>query len=288
LEQCSRLGYKKSLLVSYICSNTFEPPNTVMVLLRYSLTLVCLYACSIGNLVLAQPGAATLTPKALAPEPRNDQAWWQERHAAKLAEKNAAIAEDRPINLVFVGDSITHSWENGGKTLWEERFAPRGALNIGFSGDRTEHVLWRLGEGDAGEVNNEIAGLAPKLFVIMIGTNNTGHRQDPADETAAGIVAIIDRLQELSPESRILLLGIFPRGATTDDPLRQINDAINERIEALGHREGVEFLNINDVFLDENGVLPKSVMPDLLHPQESGYGLWADAIEPHVARLMKE
>ena len=214
--------------------------------------------------------------------------WWPHRHAEKLTERDAIVNEGRPLQLVFVGDSITHSWENdGGKKLWAERFGPRGAFNIGFSGDRTEHVLWRLGVG-SGKINNEIAGLKPKLFVVMIGTNNTGHRKDAPDATAKGIEQIVDRLLEQAPESKVLLLAIFARGEKPDDELRQINDAINKRIAKLDAHDRVEFLDINEAFLDEDGVLPKSVMPDLLHPNEHGYELWADAIEEPVARLLGE
>lgn len=246
---------------------------------------------AIALLLASLPAAAkenTTRSLATTPDHRLSLRWWRDRHDQKLDEKNQALKAGRPIDLVFVGDSITHSWENAGKQLWAERFAKHGAFNIGFSGDRTEHVLWRLGLGDAGEDNNEIAGLSPKLFVMMIGTNNTGHRQDPPEQTAAGVSAIVDRLHELSPESKLLLLGVFPRGATTADPLRVINDTINERIAALGDRDHVEFLSINEVFLDEDGVLSKKIMPDLLHPKAKGYGLWADAIGPRVERLLAE
>lgn len=233
------------------------------------------------------PIGAVFAQSPTTPAMRPDR-WWVDRHTDKLAEKADALATGEAIELVFLGDSITHGWENTGKALWAERFAPRGAYNIGFSGDRTEHVLWRLGLGDAGEENNEIAGLTPKLFVVMIGTNNTGHNQAPAEETAAGVTAVVDRLQELSPDSRVLLLAVFPRGATADDPLRRLNDAINERIAALGDRERVAFLDISAEFLDDDGTLPENVMPDLLHPSEEGYRRWAEAIEPHVERLMAE
>lgn len=224
---------------------------------------------------------------ATTPTEKPDE-WWQSRHAEKLAEKAAAAEAGEQIQLVWVGDSITHGWEGHGKQLWAERFAPHGALNLGYGGDRTEHVLWRLGLGDAGEENNEIGGLSPKVFVVMIGTNNTGHRQDPPEATAAGIEKIVDRLLEVSPESKVLLLAVFPRGATADDPLRVINDGINETISKLGERDSVEYLDIADVFLDDNGDLPKSVMPDRLHPEAAGYMLWANAIESQLDRLMGE
>lgn len=219
-------------------------------------------------------------PVALQPQPRSDD-WWQDRHAQKLAERDALLKK-QPIELVFIGDSITHGWEAAGAELWADRFAEHGALNLGFSGDRTEHVLWRLGLGDAGERNNEAADLDPTLYVVMIGTNNTGHGVSSADESAEGVQAIVDRLLEISPSSDVLLLAIFPRGATADDAKRQTNDQINQQISTLGQRDRVEFLDISDEFLDDEGNLPESVMPDQLHPSVEGYRLWADAIEPVI------
>ncbi|TWT96053.1 GDSL-like Lipase/Acylhydrolase [Botrimarina colliarenosi] len=250
---------------------------------------LALVATNTASYVLAKESPAEALKLATTPCVQDSEwaGWWPHRHADKLTERDAIVGEGRPLQLVFVGDSITHGWENGGKSIWAERFGPRGAFNIGFSGDRTEHVLWRLGV-ESGKNNNEIAGLTPKLFVVMIGTNNTGHRQDPPEAIAEGIEQIVDRLLEVAPDSKVLLLAIFARGENADDPLRVINDGVNELIAELGDRDRVEFLDINDVFLDDDGTLPKSVMPDLLHPNTEGYQLWADAIEPHVARLLGE
>jgi lysophospholipase L1-like esterase len=122
----------------------------------------------------------------------------------------------------------------------------------------------------------------------MIGTNNTGHRQDPAEETAAGIKAIIGELQKRQPKTKILLLAIFPRGAYPNDKLRKINDATNAIIKDFADDESVFYLDISKTFLDDEGVLPKSVMPDFLHPQEAGYRMWAEAMEPTIAKLLGE
>lgn len=256
------------------------------------MTKTCLVAVlALGWASLAQAKEAPDVELKLATTPcvqNSDWAgWWPHRHADKLTERDAILSEKRPLQIVFVGDSITHGWENGGKQLWDERFAPRGAFNIGFSGDRTEHVLWRLGV-ESGQINNEIAGLNPKLFVVMIGTNNTGHRKGAPDATAKGIEQIVDRLLEQAPESKVLLLAVFARDEKPDGELRQINDEVNKRIAKLDAHDRVEFLDINEVFLDDDGTLPKSVMPDLLHPNEAGYKLWADAIEEPIARLLGE
>lgn len=205
------------------------------------------------------------------------KAWWMPRHESKLKD----LKEAGDVNLLMIGDSITHGWEGAGKAVWQKYYAPRRAFNIGFSGDRTENVLWRLDHGAAD-------GISPKLAVIMIGTNNTGHRQDPPDETAAGIRAIIDRLGRKLPKTKVLLLGVFPRGASSDDRLRKINDQINERISKFADEKRVFYLDINQTFLSDDGTLTKEVMPDLLHPREKGYQMWAEAMEPSIKKLMGE
>ncbi len=241
-----------------------------------------------------QPAAAKVSPEqarslATTPDHRLELRWWRDRHDARLDQKSKALAAGKPFDLVFVGDSITQGWEGAGKKLWAERYSPRNAFNLGFSGDRTEHVLWRQGLGDErGDRNNEFAGLAPKLFVVMIGTNNTGHSEAPPAATAAGITAIVDQLQKQSPESKVLLLGVLPRGMRPDDTKRMLNVRINELIAPLGERDGVEFLDISEAFLNEDGILTKKVMPDGLHPKAQGYKIWADAMEPSLVRLLGE
>ncbi|MCW8833998.1 MAG: platelet-activating factor acetylhydrolase IB subunit [Colwellia sp.] len=204
--------------------------------------------------------------------------WSLKRHESKLQEK-----QGKQIDLVFVGDSITHGWEGKkGRAVWKENFADLNAFNLGYSGDRTEHVLWRL-------QNGEVDGLAPKLVVLMIGTNNTGHRKESSEDTAYGIFAITQELRQRLPTSKILLLGIFPRGATADDPLRKLNEGVNDIIKNYAaDTEHIHYLNINEGFLKADGSLPKSVMPDRLHPNQKGYQIWATAMLPTIKRLMVE
>jgi beta-glucosidase len=176
---------------------------------------------------------------------------------------------------LFVGDSITHGWESTGKSVTDEYFNDFSIYNIGFGGDRTENVLWRFNHG-------EIDGINPKLAILMIGTNNTGHRQDSPECTSRGIEMILDQLNKNLPDTEVLLLAIFPRGESPEDDLRQINTAINQRIEHLADGETVHYLNLNSVFLDDNGQLSEDIMPDLLHPNEQGYKLWAEAMLPAI------
>jgi len=216
------------------------------------------------------------SPKAVTPEPRSKEKWWVDRHQKKLE-----APEREKAKIVYIGDSIVHGFENAGKATWAKYYAPRNSLNLGFSGDRTENVLWRL---DNGEVDN----IKPKLVIMMIGTNNTGHRRDKPADIAAGIKAILDKLHQKLPETKVLLLGIFPRGAKGDDPLRVNNEEANALIEKFADNKNIFYLNINKTFLADDGTLPREIMPDLLHPNAKGYELWAEAIEPTVAKLLGE
>jgi lysophospholipase L1-like esterase len=203
--------------------------------------------------------------------------WWLPRHLQKLEE----IKTKKNAQVVFIGDSITQGWEKEGFNVWNHNYAKYNAIALGFGGDRTENVLWRLQHG-------EVDGLNPKVAVLMFGTNNTGHRQEDPKTTAAGIKRNIDELQKRLPNTNILLLAIFPRDEKPDGKLRQINEKINAIIETYEDAKKVFFLNINKSFLDENGALPKTIMPDLLHPNEKGYEIWAQAMEPSLVKLLKK
>lgn len=202
--------------------------------------------------------------------------WWMPRHEAKIAERKAM----GQVDLLMIGDSITHQWEDVGRPVWDEYYGERRALNLGFSGDRTEHVIWRL-------QNGEVDGIQPKLAVLMIGTNNTGHREESAEHTASGIQRVISELRLRLPETKILLLGIFPRGATKDDSLRLRNDAINGLIAGFADEEHVWYQDLSKAFLERDGTLPRKVMPDLLHPELNGYRRWAEAMEKTIEKLMR-
>ena len=238
------------------------------VITTFSLVFLCLCISA-----AAQKGEGIA---AIAAVDRPDEEWWPARHQEKLK----VIAGSKDFQLVFIGDSIVHGWEDTGQKFWQKFYEHRRALNLGYSGDRTEHALWRLRHG-------ELEGLAPQLVVLMIGTNNTGHRQDPADETALGIKAILEELKQRLPESKVLLLGVFPRGETPNDALRKLNVATNAIIASQAEDPQITYLDISEAFLDDNGHLPADVMPDFLHPNERGYQVWAEAMEATVARLLE-
>ena len=205
---------------------------------------------------------------ATIPDHRLNQEWWQNRHREKVKQ-----AKQGNYDLLFIGDSITHGWESAGKATFDKFYKDRKTLNIGFSGDRTEHVLWRLLNGELPE------NVKPKVATIMIGTNNTGHLMQNSEETYLGIKSIIDLLQDRRPSMKILLLSIFPRAIEPEDPQRIRNNEINELSKSLADSKNIHYLDVSESFLDENKKLPKSIMPDALHPNSNGYEIWANAME---------
>ncbi len=205
---------------------------------------------------------------------------WLRRHEAFVAQ-----ARQGGIDLLFMGDSITDFWRNRGSNVWNKYYAPRHAANFGISGDRTQHVLWRLDHG-------ELDGIHPKVVVLMIGTNNTGKERDrttirnTVPETIAGVQAVVADLRARLPDTKILLLAIFPRG-TLDDPQRAQVALLNPVIAKLDDGNSVRFLDIGPKFLESDGTLPRSIMPDLLHPNQHGYQIWADAMNPTLDAMLQ-
>lgn len=199
----------------------------------------------------------------------------RERHDQFLA-----VAKEGGIDVLFLGDSITDGWRNTGKSVWDHFFAPLKSANFGIGGDSTQHVIWRLRNG-------ELEGIRPKVTVIMIGTNNG---PDSAQDVALGIKTIITDIQQRLPTTRILLLGIFPRNEHPD-PVRAKNEEINKLISAYANPQNpkrVVYLDIGEKFLTPQQVLSKDIMPDLLHPNIKGYQIWAEAIIDTVKHLLQE
>jgi lysophospholipase L1-like esterase len=228
-------------------------------------TVVVLGFAIVAQIAEAKGNSAT------TPAPRDPG--WVKRHDGFVE-----IAKKGGVDLLFLGDSITDGWRGGGKAVWEKNFAPLKAANFGIGGDRTEHVLWRLQHG-------ELDGIKPKLAVLMIGTNNLGANKD--EEIADGIKTIVEELHKQTPETKVLLLGIFPRGMKADDPARARIKHINSIIAKLDDGQNVKYLDIGDKFLEADGTLPKSIMPDALHPNAKGYEIWAEAILPQVQEMLK-
>lgn len=210
-----------------------------------------------------------------AVEPDHRHSWWTLRNDAV----NERVKQGN-VDLLMIGDSITHSWEGGGKKYWDKYYAPRNAVNMGFSGDRTQHVLWRLEHG-------HLEGISPKLAVLMIGTNNSNGKDNTAEEIADGIIAICEKLRTKCPRMKVLILAIFPRSPEPSDQ-RQKNAKASLLASKIADDEMIHYMDINEKFLTKDGFLTKKIMPDYLHPNEAGYGIWAEAIESKVVELMGE
>ena len=213
---------------------------------------------------------------ALTPVDRLGEAFWKARH-----EHQVELTKQGGWDLIFIGDSITQGWEGRGKEVWNKYYASRKAANFGVSGDRTEHVLWRMDNG-------EIIGLHPKVAVIMIGTNNIGHRSSGPTETADGVKLIVSKLRKAMPETKILLLGIFPRGATATDPMRIAVAQATDQFKTIADDKHIFFQDCGRHFMSKDGELWKALMPDLLHPIDFGYDIWARSMESTLRKLLGE
>lgn len=198
------------------------------------------------------------------------------------------IAKKGGIDVLFLGDSITDFWRNPEKGLpvWEKNFGALHAANFGISGDRTQHVLWRM-------KNGELTGYKPRAVVLMIGTNNTGFESDKltprnsTEEVISGVTAIVQGLTNQWPDVKVLLFAIFPRAEKPTDPIRQQIRDINTALARLHDGRHIFFLDIGQRFLAPDGTLAKEVMPDFLHPSTRGYEIWAEAIQQPLADLLK-
>ncbi len=212
------------------------------------------------------------------PEPRWHRDQWLKRHQAM----NDRVRQGN-VDLIMIGDSITHWFDREGKAVWDRYFG-KNAVNLAISGDRTEHVLWRLENGN-------VENIAPKIAVVMIGTNN--HMSSPPPYTARDIGLIVQTLRRKLPSTKVLVLAIFPRGAGPEDAARQINEQVNALLEtqiaSLGDPK-VSFANINRAFFSnpETRRLNQAAFPDGTHPNEKGYQTWADALMPILNSLRSD
>src|SRR5262245_40383942 len=195
------------------------------------------------------------------------------------------IAKAGNIDLLFVGDSITDwfYWPRGngaatGGKVWEANFAPLKPANFAIAGDTTQGVLWRM-------QNGELEGFKAKLIVLMLGTNNTN--RNPNDEIVDGDRLIIEEFKKRQPQAKILVLGIFPRTADANAPIRATIKEINSKLAKFADNKQVFYMDIGDKFLTADGTLTTEIMGDGLHPTEKGYQIWADAILPTVKNLME-
>ena len=185
---------------------------------------------------------------------------------------------------MIIGDSITWEWERNpatGAPVWESEIKPLNAATFAMSGDRTEHVLWRLQNG------NLDTPAKPKVFVLLIGTNNTLQRKDPPQDIAAGVRLILDTIQERFADSHILLYGIFPMGVSPQNPGRVNSNATNTLLAKFDNGRNIHFIDLGPQFVHPDGTLKEELFRDKVHLSQEGYRIWAaslvPAIKPHLS-----
>lgn len=201
---------------------------------------------------------------------------------AQLLEK----ARSGRTDVYFVGDSITRRW---GATdypdllaNWRQNFFGWNAGNFGWGADRTEHILWRL-------ENGELDGVNPKVIVILAGTNNVGARPGDAakvDDITRGVTAILNICRQKAPKATIILTAIFPRNDNM--AVMPEIDQVNANLSRLADNRSVRFLNVNNKLADKDGRLFAGMMneQDKLHPTLQGYQVWADGLTPILTELL--
>jgi len=205
--------------------------------------------------------------------PRFQRPGWLERHA-----RYAARAAAGPIDLLFLGDSITQRWEQAPE-VWERYYGQRRAVAMGIDNDGTQQLLWRLEHSNLEQVN-------PKLAVLLIGINNIGNDGVEVEELTEGITAVLAKIREKCPAARVLLLGILPYGQSLTPGRPETIIGTNERLARLADGERVNFLDIGGHFLLSDGQVDRALLHDGVHPSAQGYEVFARAIEGKVSVLL--
>lgn len=206
--------------------------------------------------------------------------------------KRDARLQRGKVDILLVGDSITHGWKRHPE-IFKEFFSDQQVINLGQPADKTENIIWRL-------LNHEMEAIHPQVAIILAGTNNSNNDEYSIAEIAGGVEAIMQVLQAKLPDTKILLLGIFPRGSREQrieiksglteaviNPQWEKIEQVNQIIETFADGEDVVYLNINHAFLNVDGALPIAVMPDLLHPNGKGYAIWGNAMTPTLEKMMQ-
>ena len=243
-----------------------------------------IFALTLASTLAGQLRAQTAAPAAPAApaEHSNTAIIPVSRDARSLPRQNQVLqrAKDNPgpCDVVFIGDSITQGWEGGGKNVWEKYYGQRKCLNFGVGGDRTQHVLWRFEHG-------QLDGLKPKTAVLMIGTNNSNKDDNTEADILEGVTAIVKEIRTRLPDTKLIVLGIFPRGKTFSVQRGKILQ-VNQALEKLADHKMIFYLDIGSQMIEADGSISTEMMRDALHPGEKGYEIWAAAIEPKLKELL--
>jgi len=235
---------------------------------------------------IPQPGGLSVsTPDATPEAVHQHLAIIPAKHNVRRTDEVMQRAKDAPgdYDVEFIGDSITQFWESKGKAVWQEAYGARKCINLGVAGDRTEHVLWRF-------ENGQLDGIKAKVAVVMIGTNNSNKNKDGSDtytdaDILEGVTAVVNQIRTRQPDTKIILLGIFPRGKTFS-PQRGRLLEINQVLAKLDDGKNIFYLDFGSQLIEKDGSIVPDMMKDALHPGEKGYRIWAAAIEPKLKELL--
>jgi len=199
---------------------------------------------------------------------QNQAQWWQDRHQEILN------TDKSDIEILFIGDSITQRWEEDGLSIWQQNFLEGKAFNMGFNGDKTQNLLWRLENGELDNIN-------PKVTFLLIGTNNS--EDNNAIDIAEGILKNVEIITAKLPETKLIILKIFPRG-DKDSKYRRVTHDASEIVAKTILNTTTLYLDINDHFVDSEDNIPAELMMDKLHLTDEGYEIWANAISHLIPR----
>jgi len=223
-------------------------------------------------------GAGAQTPLPCSPLTQDRIASPEPREAAPAAARfdriKTAVGTE-PYRALFLGDSLTERFD---PQVWQQHMAPRGVLNAGVNGDRSEHLLWRLKHGN-------LAGPPPAAVIVLIGTNDLGHGRPP-EQAAEGIRANLLYLRQQLPNARILLLGLLPRSASPDAGLRRKVAAVNQLIQSCGDNRTIVYADLGGLLLDSQGRLTPAIAPDQLHFSQQGYDLLAPRLDALIDGIL--
>ena len=234
----------------------------------------------VTNAIAVEPVIHTNT--AIIPVPRTGSATNRQSLVLQRAKENPG-----DYDIEFIGDSITQGWEGAGRNVWQEFYGHRKCINMGVGGDQTQHVLWRFDQG-------QLDGIKAKVAVVMIGTNNSNNNRAGVEDYSTadlleGVQAIIQQIRTRQPDTKIILLGIFPRGKTFSTQRGKILQ-VNEALARLDDAKNIFYIDIGSQLIENDGSISKAIMPDApaLHPGEAGYKIWAAATEPKLKELLGE
>ena len=270
-----RLTWRRRVCQSGVTMKTLRRPFALG-------TLLVVLSSQVQAQTSTPPAAVTVTNNAeavhintaIVPVPRPDQrAMVRTELVLERAKTNSG-----PCDIAFIGDSITQGWEGNGRNVWQKFYGERKALNFGVGGDRTQHVLWRFDHG-------QLDGIQPKVCVLLIGTNNSNKDDNTEADILAGVNAIVSGIRKRLPQSKLIVLGIFPRGSTFSTQRGKILQ-VNQALAKLADGKSVYYVDFGSQLIESDGSISREIMPDYLHLTERGYQIWAEATEPLLKQLL--